>query len=143
MLGKAGYDSLQKAKLQLADDDIRGSIKTLLDVIKEMEEAEQSAENSDAPAPNELEHSLIIYSASLVRVEKSFKLGLVDYDKHSQERSKIINSILENIHGYAQGGMGMFADPQQEGLVYSVHIEDESLLSEQLKALAENLDQSK
>lgn len=142
MFGKAVYDSFQKAKSQLAEDDIQACIATLLDLAQALKTAETS-EEGHRQAGDELETQAIVYSASLQRLQQAFQLHLIDYDKNSQERNKIIYGILANIQGYVQTGKGMFTDPGRAAEpLYSVHIMDELLLKKQLLQLAENLDRS-
>ncbi|MCI4669679.1 MAG: hypothetical protein MRZ79_16205 [Bacteroidia bacterium] len=142
MFGKATYDSLQRAKAQLAKDDLSGCISTLLTLTAEIGGPPLKGNGIGNAGGGEFESKLIVYSAALQRAQSAYEVGLIDYDKNSIERSKIIKGILSNIHGYVQSGKGMFTDPTRSEMIYSVHIEDEQLLSEQLNQLADSLEAS-
>ena len=135
MFDQTVYEKLEIAKELLKLDKVEKCISEMLSIAHALEE--------DRRDQQKLEQDLTLFSASLARAQDAFYKGMIAYEKNSTERTRVIQGILSNIQGYIQEGRGMFSDPSSPDLLYSVHIEDEELLSQQLLQLAENLEISK
>lgn len=140
---------IDEAKYLLQNDRVEECISLLINeirkiLLKERKLAEQKGEkitnNSDLTnlAAN-TDKSLVVLSAALKRLQYFFSNRMIDYDQYTQERSRIIFGILENLD-FLQREEHLFGMNKTETILFfEGSVLNQSLLIQQLEELAKNL----
>ena len=80
--------SIEKVRDLLSQDDIRSSIKLLLGLVEYLEE------NKSYYLTKKFKNELIVLNANLNRISQSFSIGIIDWKKQSEEKNRLIFSLL-------------------------------------------------
>ena len=81
-------ETIYNIKSLLAKDEVHSSLNKLLEFIEIMEQ-----EKSDS-LTSKFKNQLIVLSANLNRISHAFTIGLIDWNKQSEEKNKLVFSLL-------------------------------------------------